>query len=187
MSDTRPHQARSKGITLIELLVAVAIMAILTVESFPAISRSRQASAIERLATDGEQIFQSLARYQSDHGRLPYPGVGDGEGLNLRTLAPLTTAGYLVSPDAILARLSDHRVLAYDTPGLPGREGFWLILVDAKRPELQVLVASTDQFPLAPDTFIEGIYLIRGTTLEKLRDAPQPLVATDPSDETQHG
>lgn len=187
MSDTRSHKTPTRGVTLIELLFLVAIVLVALVLSVPFAARSLQSAAINRLADDGKSLFEAIVRYQSDHGHPPYPGSAEDEGLNLRTLAPLTTAGYFRNAEALLSRLSDHRLLAYDTPGLPGREGFWMILVDAQRPEIQVLVASTDQFPLTPDSFLEGIYLIRGMSLEKLDDAPVPVPQPSSQDGSQHG
>lgn len=187
MSEIRSPNTPVRGLTLIESLVLVAIVAVALVLAMPIASRSLQRAAINRLADDGKSLFESIVRFQSDHGHPPYPGSADDDGLNLRTLAPLTTAGYFRNADALLSRLSDHRLLAYDTPGLPGREGFWMILVDGQRPGIQVLVASTDQFPLTPDTFIEGIYLIRGTSLEKLDDAPVPVPPPPSQGGSRHG
>lgn len=180
---------RERGMTLPELLTGLGVAGLLMVAAVPTYGRSLQAAAIKGLSRDGQVLQAALARYQSDHGHPPTPGSEGQDGLNLRTLAPLTTDGYLTNETALLARLQDKRVLAYDTPGLPGREGYWLLLVDAARPEIQMLVAATDQFPLAPDQWVEGVYLIRGSKLEPvatapLPDEPEPESAAEPkSDE----
>ncbi|MDQ7086654.1 MAG: hypothetical protein Q9Q13_01815 [Acidobacteriota bacterium] len=158
--------------TLLETLLALALVAILTSLAVPTFGRALVAARQQRLAAAAGQIFTAVRRYQADHGHPPAPGSLRPDGFNLRTLTPLADRGYLAGPEAILTQLKDRRVTAYDTSGPDGSSGFWLLLIDADSPELQILAASTDDFPLAPGRWLEGIYLLRGEQLEKLRGAP---------------
>ncbi len=132
-------------------------------------ARSRR----DRLVADARILYQAIARYEDDHGAPPLPGTSTASGLNLRTLAPLATTGYLPEADSILARLRDERVTAYDATGAQGR-GFWLVLTDRTDPSVQVLAARTDSFPLAAESWIEGIFAFEGDALRKLAPPPAP-------------
>ncbi len=168
---SRKSRSRARGITLVELLVVLLTLSLLVALAVPATTRALQSAHRTRLAGIGQALFHAVQRYVVDHGHPPPPGSSQVDGLNLRTLAPLAPAGYLPHPGALLDALRDRRVTAYDTPGPPGKEGFWMLLIDGERAEIQVLVASTDQFPLSPGVWIEGIYQLRGNRLERLADA----------------
>jgi hypothetical protein len=161
-----------RGVSLTALGLAAAALVALVSTAIPLAQRWQQTAAIDRLCDDGAKLFDAIVRYNAHHGFPPPDGTRSPEGMNVRTFAPLSTQGYLDDAETILASLEGERVMAYDTPGLPGREGFWLILADRQHPEIQLLVASTDAFPMAPETWLEGIYLIRGSSLEKLRALP---------------
>ena len=168
----------SRGLTLLETLIALVLVGLLASLAVPTLGRALLVARQQRLASAAGQIFTAVRRYQADHGRPPAPGSLQPDGFNLRTLAPLADRGYLAGTDGILAQLKDGRVTAYDTSGPEGTGGFWLLLIDADSPELQILAASTDNFPLSPGHWLEGIYLLRGDRLEKLRGAP-PLTGSE--------
>ncbi len=167
---------RERGISLLELVLSVAIVATLATLSVPASRRVVDRAHVARLAADGRVLAAALLRWEADHGAPPPAGASRPGGFNTRTLDPLVARGYLLSPAPILGHLAKGRVTVYDAPGAePGAgRGFWLVLTDAGRPGLQVLVASTDAFPLAPGDWIEGIYLLRGDRLERIDRAPLP-------------
>ncbi len=167
---------RERGISLPELLVSVAIVAVLATMAVPASRRVVDRAHLARLATDGRVLASALLRWQADHGTPPPAGATRPDGFNTRTLDPLVSRGYLLAPAPILGHLAGNRVTVYDAPGAePGAgRGFWLVLTDGAIPGLQVVVASTDAFPLAPGTWVEGIYLLRGDRLERIDRAPLP-------------
>lgn len=174
MFDRNTTTDRARGLSLAELVATLGLLTLIGVMAVPLVNRAMQAAAVRRLQEGGRTLYASLQRYQEDNGHPPRPAGGGDDGFNLRTLAPLTTGGYLTDPGSLLARFRDARVLAYDTPGLPGREGFWLIVGERTRPEIQLLIASTDQFPLTPDTFLEGLFLIEDATVRRLEGPPLP-------------
>ncbi len=165
MTRVLSRDRQPRGVTLVELLVVLGVLAVLVSISIPFGTRALQEARQQRLVAVGRSLFVAVERYVADHGHPPWPGASIPGGLNLRTLEPLHGGGYLNHSAGLVEPLRDGRVTAYDTPGLPGSEGFWLLLVDKNRPEVQVLAASTDEFPLAPGTHLEGIYLVRGHRL----------------------
>ncbi len=61
-----------RAFTLIEILVAIAIMAILMLLLLPAIERARHQAYITDCASNLRQIGLSIAQYESDnHGNFP--------------------------------------------------------------------------------------------------------------------
>jgi len=160
-----------RGVSLVQAALGLAVASLFVALAIPTVSRALQASHQERLAGTAQVLFAAIRHYEEDHGSPPPPGSKQPDGLNLRTLAPLSQAGYLVDTDEILSLLRDGRVTAYDCPESAGEAGFWILLVDRSRPEIQLLAAATDAFPLAPGQWLEGIYQIRGDRLVKLRDA----------------
>ena len=160
-----PLWARFAPLVAFALVVAAAL---------PLWSAYSQKSRADALADEGLRLLEALLDFEQESGIPPRPGAGERDGFNLRTLEPLAGAGFIGNPDEVLARLEGRRISAYDAPGLEGGEGFWAILQDLENPGIQVVVASTDSFPLAPDTWIEGVYLLRGDELERVRVASAP-------------
>jgi len=175
---------RQSGISAVELLLGFAVVAVIAALAVPAISRVSRRSRLETLTEGAESFYRAVRRFEADHGRPPRPGAAQLAGLNLRTLDPLADTGYLADPQQLLAGLDHHRLTAYDTPGEGAHPGFWAILTAEEQPGLQVIAASTDDFPLAPGQWIEGVYLLRGEQLELLREGgPLPPAAGGAKDE----
>ncbi|UCF69157.1 MAG: hypothetical protein JSV80_07705 [Acidobacteriota bacterium] len=157
------------GITATELLIVVAVLALIVVVTLPVAARWASRDNERRLVEVGNALFEALEQYRADHGQVPPPGAGAPGGFNLRTLAPLSTDGYVTDSEPRLAALRRRRVSAYDS--IAGSEAYWALLVDRDDPDVQVIVASTDAFPLLPDTWLDGVYVLRGERLEKQRRA----------------
>ncbi|GEM_PF-3405366 len=163
---------RQGGLTLLEVLLVIAMLGILSVAAIPTMQRAHHAARFGKIVADGTAISRAILHFAADHGAPPPAGTRNGSGLNLHTLAPLSDTGYLRDSHAILSHLDGRQITAYDTPGPPERGGFWLIMTDARYRGLQILVASTDMFPLAPDTWLEGIYRIEGGEVHKIEGLP---------------
>ena len=61
----------SKGFTIVELLVAITILAILTALLLPAIQQSREAARKIKCANNMKQLGLAMHSYAQSHGRLP--------------------------------------------------------------------------------------------------------------------
>lgn len=173
--EPRAENPRRTGIPPWQVAAALLALALVLTAGW---NLSRKWSASQRLArltADASSVYLAIARFEDDHGAPPAPGAGRESGLNLRTLAPLSTGGYLPEAPAILARLHDGRVTAYDARD-DRSGGFWMVLTDVEDPRMQVLAARTDAFPLATETWIEGLFTWEGDALRKL--APPPDAAT---------
>jgi len=72
-----PHAGKKCGITVLELLICLAIIAIVTASALPAYHRARNRAAIVKTASIIASLEAALSMYQTDMG--DYPG-GDGTG-----------------------------------------------------------------------------------------------------------
>ena len=69
---------RSRGLSLVELLIVMAIIAGLVAILIPAIQMAREAARCSRCKSNLRQIGVALSSYQSAHGSFPAGGIGDG-------------------------------------------------------------------------------------------------------------
>lgn len=85
----RPIEQRSSdrhGLTIIEVLVVLGIIALLVALILAAIQRSREASRKLQCANNLRQLGQALAQFESAHGRYPY--LWENGQVNLVNLLP---------------------------------------------------------------------------------------------------
>ncbi len=93
------HRTRSKGFTLVELLVVIGIIAILIGVLLPALSRAREQANQIKCASNLRTIGQGLAQYLDDYNQR-YPVSYFYNGMNLNIPAgietpPYATTGYI--------------------------------------------------------------------------------------------
>ena len=72
-SIARPHH---RGFTLVELLVAIGIIAVLISILMPALTRARKAAQTVVCASNMRQIGAAMFLYHTEHKVLPYGGIG---------------------------------------------------------------------------------------------------------------
>lgn len=112
---------RRSGFTLVELLVVIAVIAVLTGLALPAISAVRTRSQVRETEATLDRIKLALATYQNDFGDYP-PSIGrplglqlngsnDGAELMLRCLSTRARSGpYLQLDDRMLGNTDGDRL-----------------------------------------------------------------------------
>ncbi len=161
------RETRGAARWLTPVLAGLAL-ALLVWSGWQAWQRVATERRLDALVAGGEQIFAAIDAYVADRGAPPPPGSSRPGGLNARTLAPLSSEGYLAGASGIIEHLAGQRISAYDVAG----ERFWMVIRDADDPRLALLIARTDRFPLVPETWIEGLYRIEGSRLVKIEPPP---------------
>lgn len=134
----RPTPPAPTGFTLVELLVVVAVIALLMGVLLPALSSARDAGRLTACRSNLRQVHQMTAVYALEYdGRLPlgyrggrmqwntmvYSGFGDGTFV---LFGRLDRAGLLESPEVLYCPAETAPEQAFDTddnpwpPGTPG-------------------------------------------------------------------
>ena len=126
------RQRFSKGMTLIELMIVVSVLAILAAIVIPTVSNARERATVTSAATSMKAYAQACIRYQMDHDAWP-PTAPGGHGFN-NALDP-----YISKADRLV-----------DTPA----GGYWAYhdwgggsrsLISGERYTVGVLIARADE------------------------------------------
>ena len=155
MRTRRPGATVSRGFTIIEVLIVVAIVGMLTAIAIPVYSRAIQKSRRAALGADMAVLHKAFLRYYADHGSFPSDGGGDGV-FDKDTMSPLTDGQYFRA-DALKGKLFQNQVFAYWAPDIDGTDSDFILVARSKEePNLYAYALSYD-WP--GSTFgYEGVY-----------------------------
>ncbi len=157
---------RQEGFSLLELLVVVAIIAVLAAIAIPMMRDALTRAHIGATATDARVIYTSFKRYHVDNSRYPYAVTNPAFDVN--TLDPLVSGGY--KKERVLTRLVGNAADGYDSPDDdygPNQE-FWLEMTLDYDPTIRFLVSDSDDAPLSGGDWHDGIFLFRDGVLTEL-------------------
>jgi prepilin-type N-terminal cleavage/methylation domain-containing protein len=155
---------REKGFSLLELLVTVAIIGVISMIAIPIYINALRSSHRAALVGEANGVFKAFMRYNVDNSAFPTTASFD-----LLTLEPLVSEGYLSDGMPVVQKLHNQTVTAYAAPTAGGANAqFWAVLTLGYDPDVQVLVASTDQFPGHSGDWYEGLYYIQGSELVRV-------------------
>jgi prepilin-type N-terminal cleavage/methylation domain-containing protein len=151
-----------KGFSLVELLVVVAIIAVIMGITVPLMQSAMLRAHVGTMAADARVLNNSFKQYYIDFDM--YPNATAAPALDLATLEPLVSMGY--SSRHILDRVDGGEFDAYDSPDELGiNQEFWIELTLAFDPTVRFLVADSDNAPLSGGDFKDGVYLYRDGVL----------------------
>ncbi|MCX8036293.1 MAG: prepilin-type N-terminal cleavage/methylation domain-containing protein [Candidatus Sumerlaeia bacterium] len=122
---------RSAALSLYELLVVLALVAILTLLLFVSAQQLMISSRISRVQEEHRVLTRALQNYESDYGM--YPGTNIG----LRALCAPVAYMVRIPNDPFSAR-SDQ---PYVYIGLPGRNARWILISEGPDRKSDVLAA----------------------------------------------
>lgn len=164
-----PAEARSRqdrGFTMIELMVVVVIIGLAAALALPMYADSITKAKKVALSAEGRKIYDAMMAYYADHSSFP-----PEDDLDVTTLDPLASDGYLSSGRAITSRLVEDQLLLYMAPDIGGADQQFLIVMRlASDPDILVAVVHTDLVDDDGD-WVDGVFVIDE---EDLEDAPGP-------------
>jgi prepilin-type N-terminal cleavage/methylation domain-containing protein len=154
-----------KGFSLLELLVVVAIIAVLTAIAIPLMRDAIVRAHISAAATDAKAIYVAFKRHHMDTSMYPY--ASNEPAFQLDTFEPLVSMGYY--DGRLTSRLVGNTADAYDSPDDNGvNQEFWLEVSLAYDPTVRFLISDSDDAPLAGGRYMDGIFLFRNGVLTPL-------------------
>ena len=157
---------REAGFSLLELLVTMGIIFVIASIAIPIYAAAMTKSRKAALASDARSLYSAFLRYDFDNDVFPSTSTPPSRALNLTTLNPLVSGGYLQSNMPFVSKLQNDQITAYDSPNVGGSDSqFWAVLTSKVDPGIVVLVASTDQYPGNPGVWYDGVYYVVGSSI----------------------
>jgi len=142
MKHTRTHKRAERGVTLVELLVVISIIAVLAGLTLPVIGKVKIKGKITEARKDMADIGGAIATYKAEYSRMPVSTPAQ----NAANGAPFTWGGDFV--------FGTYGVLGYSgvgtaTNNLPS--GY-----EANNSEVMLVLTATEQFPTSTNTVNAG-------------------------------
>jgi prepilin-type N-terminal cleavage/methylation domain-containing protein len=154
-----------RGFTLIEVLIVLAIIAILSAIAIPMMHDAILKAHISAAATDAKAIYVAFKRFHMDNSM--YPNESADPAFQLDTFEPLVSMMYY--DGRIATRLLHDRADAYASPDDQGtNQEFWLEFSLAYDPTVRFLIADSDDAPLGGGVYYDGHYLFRNGVMTPL-------------------
>ncbi|GAB4368560.1 MAG: hypothetical protein Kow0062_01780 [Acidobacteriota bacterium] len=158
-----PEAPGERGFTLVELLIAVAIIAVLMAIAIPELLEARTRAEMRSVVSDLRSVHTAFKEYFIDHNEYP----DGGSNFNLVNFNPLTKLGYYRG--LVTAKMIGGRADGYDAPDDMGtNQEFWLEMTLKRDPTIRFLVADSDDAPLGGGVEYDGVYVFRNGVLEKM-------------------
>jgi prepilin-type N-terminal cleavage/methylation domain-containing protein len=159
---TKDRRRCEAGYSLVELLITLAVLAVITAIALPMYKEALLRAHISSGINDARAMLLAFKRYQVDHSAYPDDGAFD-----LATFEPLVSMGYY--DGRVGTRILNDRADGYDAPDDMGtNQEFWLEFTLDYDPSVRFLVASSDDAPLGGGADYDGIFLFKGGVLDPL-------------------
>ncbi len=153
-----------KGFTIVEVLVVLAILAIVTSIAIPELHKARVRAEVGALAGDGRSLYFAFKQYYIDNGA--FPNATDSPAFDVESFEPLRAGKYYRGNIGRL--LQGSKADAYDSPDDMGRnQEFWLEMTLSLDHSVRFVVANSNDAPLSGGEWLDGVYLFRDGVLTR--------------------
>lgn len=147
-----------QGFTLIELLIVVVVLSLLASIALTRLHKAVVKARIAAVISEGKALHAAFNTFYVDYNQ--YPNATSSPSFQLDTFDPLRSRGYYAG--AVTDLLQGSAADAYDSPDDEGpNQEFWLQLTVEADPSVQIVVASSDNAPLAGGRWLEGVFMFK--------------------------
>lgn len=161
--ETPGSSRRSRGFTLLELLIVVAIVGMLAAIAVPMYGTAVRQARVTALSADLEHVYGALLSYHADHGSFPAERDFDTE-----TLTPLTSEGYYGDPKGLTQKLAGNKILMYVAPDVDGPDQQFILVTRHEADPRIIVVAVHTGVIHSTGGWVDGVFVISDG---ELRDA----------------
>jgi len=157
LPEPSPTSARS-GFTLVELMIVTVLIAVMASIASPKLRAVLVRAHLSSVVADGKILSQGFAEFYAEG--YAYPNAISRPYFDLTTFEPLRSMGFYQGD--MFDRLNGGQADGFDSPDDRGsNQEFWVLLTLRIDPSYQVVVASSDNVPLAQGEWLEGVYTFR--------------------------
>jgi len=150
------------GFTLLELMVVTVIVAVLASFVGPRVRAVQVKAHVNSVVADARILYHGFQEFYAQN--LIFPNASSAPKFDIVTFEPLRSMGFYQGN--MLERLRNNRADAFDSPDDQGtNQEFWLQMTLKIDPSYQVVVASSDNAPLASGTWLDGVYVFHNGQL----------------------
>lgn len=149
--------SRSRGFSLIEVLVVMATVAILMAISIPLFQQALLRANTSSLSTDARALYLAIKQYYVDNNTYPPTAA-----FELDSFDPLYSMGYYTRPGG--SRLVDGQADGY----FGDSQEFWLEMTLRTTPAIRFLIADSDDAPLSGGVYRDGVFLYLDGVLSEI-------------------
>lgn len=161
------HAKRQAGFSLLELLITVAVIAVVAAIAIPLMQQALLRAHVGAVTTDARAVYTALKQHYVDQSA--YPDTGD---FALDTFEPLGNMQYYVGAGA--RKLQGNTADAYDAPDDSGlNQEFWLEFTLAYDSSVRMLISDSDDAPLSGGDYLDGVFLYKNGALIPLQSVNQ--------------
>jgi prepilin-type N-terminal cleavage/methylation domain-containing protein len=154
-----------KGFTIIEILIVLAILAVLVAIALPGLHQARIRAESGALAADAHALYSAFHQFYIDYGHFPNATISPA--FNVVTFEPLRSGNYYRG--TMTRGLLGQKADAYDSPDDSGsNQEFWLEVTLQLDPTIRFVIATSDDAPLGGGQWLDGIYMYKNGVLQHL-------------------
>ena len=162
MMKNRGHKLARLALNL-GLLVAILILGKFAIHG--AIHSANVRADLKVVAPEAWNLYTAMQKYYERHAS--YPSSYTGQPFDIQTLDPLARRGYYRGP--LLMKIRGNALDAYGSPDDDGPDQeFWIEMTLAGDPSVRVLVVRSDDAPMSGGIWLDGVYLLKNNSLERL-------------------
>lgn len=158
-----PSKTSHFGRIVLDILLGIAVVYMVGLNLAAALDSANARNDLQLLESEAHALYEAFAAYnERNHG---YPSTHSESAFDIESLDPLNSRGYYRGP--LTSHVRNRRVDAYDSPDDLGvNREFWVEMTLRSDPSIRILVARSDDAPMAGGAWRDGVFVFRDSEIE---------------------